>query len=132
MSLYPIVILTPSEASIAPNLIMPGNLIVIPLDMTTIQMTSIDLQQVSNTQDYSMRAWLSVYQNGAPLPSSDGVSGIFPIIKFSLFPIIIYIESQTPPANSFPILVTPGLYNLNILNLTNERNVFNFSQTNLA
>jgi hypothetical protein len=137
MSLYPITTLDATTAGLNPNGIMPGTLIVIPIDMTTVQMTSFDLQHLSNTQDYSLRAWLSKYPDGVPIPSSiDGVAtiaaGIYAIIKFSKLPMVIYIAGQTPPIDSFDILVSPGLYNLNILNLTNEVNVFGFIKTDLA
>ena len=132
MSLYPTTVLDAVTAALNPNPIQPGNLIVIPIDMTSTLMTSIDLQQMSNTQDYSMRAWLSVYESGIALPSDANPAGIYPVIKFSQYNIIVYREGQTPPESTFPILVPAGEYFLNILNLTNELNYFGFTKTDLA
>lgn len=120
--------MTADSLSTEPNLLPPGNLIVVPLDMTIVQMTQIMLQQMSNTQDYSMRAWISQFPGGIPLGS-----GIYSVLKFGAgLPIIVHVASQTPPENTFPVLVSPTEYFVNILNLTNEANFFGFLQTNLA
>lgn len=127
MSLYPITIMTAQALSVNPNLLLPGNMIAVPLDMTVNQMVQIFLQQQSNTQDFSIRAWISQYQDGIALGS-----GIYPLLRFGGFPIVAHITTQTPPEASFPVLVPPGEYFVNILNLTNEPNVFGFAQTVLA
>lgn len=129
MSLYPTTVLDVITAAENPNPIQPGNLIVIPIDMTSTVMTTIDLQQMSNTQDFSMRAWLSIYPSGAALPSDDNPAGIYPVIKFSQYNIVVYQNGQTPAESTFPINVLPGMYFLNILNLTNELNYFGFTKT---
>ena len=127
MSLYKIVNLTPEEAADGPNFIQPGNLITIQIDLTIISMTSIDLSQMSQTQDYSLRAWVSKYPSGIFFPP-----GHYAVKKFGWSPIVIYKSPQTPPDDSFSIMVEDGKYYLNILNLTNETNVFGFMKTDLA
>ena len=127
MSLYPTTVLDATTAASGNNLIPSGTLLVIPIDMTFTQMTQIGLAQLSLTQDYSLRTWVSVYPDGMP------IGGIFPILRFASLPFTIYIAGQTPPQNTgYGVLVTPGSYYLNILNLTNEANVLRFSQIDLA
>ena len=117
MSLYPTTVLDATTAASGNNLIPSGTLLVIPIDMTVTQMTQIGLAQLSLTQDYSLRTWVSVYPDGMP------IGGIFPILRFASLPFTIYIAGQTPPQNTgYGVLVTPGSYYLNILNLTNEAN----------
>lgn len=132
MALYPITTLTPATASVEPNLLPSGTLFVIPIDMTTVNMTQLTLNQMSNTQDYSMRAWVSQFPDGIPLPSSVG-TGIYPVMKWDGLPIVVYLSGQTPPENTYSIEVpSSGIYNLNVLNLTNMANYFGFSKTDLA
>ncbi len=133
MTLYPITILDAVDAVLEPNPILSGTETIIPIDMTTTLMTELTVFQMSNTQDFSLRAWLSKYQNGIALPSIGfATGGNYPIRRFGGVPIIIYVAGQSPPANTFPIEVTPGQYYLNILNLTNEQNIFGFTKTDLA
>ena len=127
MSLYPTIVLDAATAALDNNFIPPGTLVVIPIDMTVPQMTQISMAQLSLTQDYSLRTWVSVYPGGRV------IDALFPILRTVGLPFIIYVAGQTPPANAtYTILVTPGNYYLNILNLTNEANVFAFSQTDLS
>ena len=127
MSLYPTTFLDATTAAADNNLMPPGTLTVIPINMTVTQMTQINLAQLSLTQDYSMRMWVSVYPDGIP------IGGMYPILRFAGLPFTIYIAGQTPPQNTgYAINVTPGRYYLNILNLTNEANVLRFSQIDLA
>lgn len=126
MNLYPITILDAATAGSANNLMPSGTMLVIPIDMNDIQMTQISMAQLSLTQDYSLRTWVSLY------PASIPIDGLYPILRAASVPFIIYVAGQTPPANTKPILVTPGRYFLNILNLTNEQNVLAFSMVDLA
>lgn len=121
MSLYPTTVIDPATLALEPNIIQPGNLIVAPIDMTEAQMVQIDLQQMSNTQYFSLRAWLSLYQNGIAYPP-----GNYSVLNWAGAPIVIYVPGQTPPDYTFAIEVPPGMYFLNILNLTNEHNIFSF------
>ena len=109
------------------NTLMPsGALIVIPIDMLGVQMTQISMAQLALTQDYSLRTWVSLDPDGL------AIERYFPILRTGGVPFVIYIAGFTPPANTSPILVTPGSYFLNILNLTNEQNVLAFNQIDLA
>ena len=126
MSLYPVTIIDAATAGSGNNLMPSSTLLAIPIDMTTIQMTQISMAQLSLTQDYSLRTWVSRYPDGL------AINGPFPILRNGGIPFIIYVASQTPPANTIATLVAPGSYFLNILNLTNEQNVLGFSQIDLA
>lgn len=130
MSIYPISITDAATLSTEPNRISPGNMTCVPIDMTTVRMTKILLQQASNTQDYSLRAWLSLYQEGVAL--ADNSIKTYTIMRNVLLPIIIYTAGQTPDAESFSVLVVPNYYFLNILNLTNEVNYFSFIKMDIA
>ena len=127
MDLYPTTVLDAATAASDNNTIPSGNLIVIPIDMTVTQMTQITLRQISLTQDYSLRMWLSVYPHGMTVEP-----GMFPVLRFGGVPFVIYVAPQTPPSDTYPIFVLPGVYMMNILNLNNETNMFTFSQTILA
>lgn len=126
MSLYPTTIIDP-DAALGNNAIASGTLICIPIDMTSSQMVQIVLSQLSLTQDYSLRTWVSVYPDGNAI-----APGLFPILRNGGLPFIVYVPGQTPPSNTYAIRVTPGSYYLNILNLTNEANVFSFNLIELA
>lgn len=127
MSLYPTTVIDGTTLALDPNRILPGNLIVSPVDMTVTQMLQITLQQMANTQDFSLRTWVSLYPDGIAF-----APGNIPILKWANVPIVIYVPSQIIPEDTIGILVQPGKYFLNILNLTNEHNVFGYSQTVLA
>lgn len=128
--LYPYYLLDPVTAAINPNMLASGTVVLLPIDMTTILMTQIIVTQVSLTQDFGMRCWLSVYPLGvsliAPLPD------VFALSRMTPRPLIIFVNDQVPPPNSILANVQPGLYYLNILNLTNHHSAFSFTQTNLA
>jgi hypothetical protein len=124
MGLYPTTILDAVTAASGYNCIYAGTLVAIPIDMAATQMSEITLAQMSHTQDYSLRAWLSEYVGGVAIPP-----GFIPVLKTASVPIVIYTASQTPPANTIGIPVVSDCYILNILNLTNENNVFAFSKT---
>lgn len=104
-----------------------GALVSWPLDLTSASMIQIILAQLSLTQDYSLRAWISVYVNGIPL-----APGYVPVMQTGGLPLVVYISPQTPPANTFAVPVSPGLYVLNVFNLTNEANVLGYLATTLA
>lgn len=127
MSLFPITELDANTAAQGNNLLPAGTLIVIPIDMTSVRMTQITVAQVSATQDYSMRTWLSEFPDGVAI-----APGPFPVLRTSGLPFVVYITGQTPPDGCYAMLVTPGTYILNIVNLTNEANLFSFSKTDLA
>lgn len=130
MPIYPITITDTDTLSVDPNLLLPGNMTCVPIDMTTVRMTQITMQQLSNTQDYSLRAWVSLYREGVAL--GDDSKKTYTIMRNILLPIIIYTAGQVPPVESFSVLVEPNYYFLNILNLTNEANYFSFVKTDLA
>lgn len=126
MSLFPITLLDPTTAASGFNTLSSGTLVVIPLDMTTVVMTQVTVVQASLTQDYSLRGWISVYPDGIALAS------VFPILRGNGLPIVVYAPLHTPPEACIPIAVpASGIYYLNVLNLTNESNVFAFTKTDL-
>lgn len=127
MSLYPITVATADTLSLNPNLINSGSLTSVPIDMTANQMIQFTLQQASNTQDFGLRGWVSEWEDGI------AISDIFyPLLRFAGSPVVVHVAAQTPPAETVSILVPPGYYFINILNLTNSAAFFSFSQTILA
>ena len=130
MTLYPITNLSPLVAAIGGNLLPSGSLITIPIDMTIAQMTQIIVGQISQTEDFGMRGWISLYPDGISLIS--GLSSVFPLMRMSPQPLVIYIQGQIPPVGAIEALVKPGQYYLNILNLTNTQSMFAFALTTLA
>jgi hypothetical protein len=126
VSLYPITYLDAATAVLQNTLMPSGALVVIPIDMLTVQMTQINMAQLALTQDYSLRTWVSLDPDGL------AIERYFPILRTGGVPFVIYIAGFTPPTNTYSILVAPGNYFLNILNLTNEQNVLAFSQIDLA
>ena len=128
--LYPHYTLDPASASAEPNLLASGTLALIPVDMTVTQMTRIVMTQVSLSQDFGIRCWLSRYPLGesviAPPP------GMMALSRMTPRPLIVYTAEQTPPSNTVLAQVPPGLYYLNVLNLTNCPVIFLFSYTDLA
>ncbi len=135
-SIYPITVLDSSVAILDPNLILSGNLIIIPIDMRISHMIQIGVFQMSNNQDFSLRGWISNLPNGQPLYSTTGYylnRGDFPITKYGALPVILFNPGQTPPiAQSFSVEIPSGVYYINIQNLANEANIFGFTLTELA
>jgi hypothetical protein len=126
MSLYLINLSDADTLSVDSNIIAAGTLICCPIDMQTVEMSQITLYQESDTQSFSLRAWISRFQGGIAIP------GNYAVPKWGGVPILVHTPSQTPPDDVFPVLVEPGLYFLNIFNLTNETNIFRFEKIDLA
>jgi hypothetical protein len=114
-----------------PNLLPSGSLVLMSIDMTTTQMTRIIITQVSLTQDFGMRYWLSQYPAGVSVIGSSPHE--LAVSRMSPMPLIIYNVGQTPSDDRASLAqVMPGIYYLNVLNLTNCPAVFLFSTTDLA
>jgi hypothetical protein len=128
--LYPSFVLDPVLAAANPNVIPSGTLALIPIDMTVTQMTKIIVTQVSLTQDFGLRGWVSQYPLGisliVPLPDTFSLSRMTPA------PLLIYVVDQIPLPDMILAPVLAGLYYLNILNLTNLPAVFAFFKTDLV
>lgn len=105
-----------------------GNLIVFPVDSSGFDMLQITLTQLSQTQDYSLRFWVSVYPNGMPL-----IPGYVSILKAGGLPLVLFASGLIPPTDSLlcPIAIRQQ-YMVNVLNLTNEPNVLGVTTTRLA
>jgi hypothetical protein len=130
-SLYPYSFLDPVTAMNGPNLLPSGSLVLMSIDMTTTQMTRIIITQVSLTQDFGMRYWLSQYPAGVSVIGSSPHE--LAVSRMSPMPLIIYNVGQTPSDDRASLAqVMPGIYYLNVLNLTNCPAVFLFSTTDLA
>lgn len=126
---YPIYTISPESASASANALPSGCVAVIPIDMTVTRMTSILLAQLTLTQDFSLRTWVSIFQNGIPVNPQPNT---YPVLKVNGFALVLYVPPETPPSGTIPIPVSSGKYYLNVLNLTNEANLFSFSKTDLA
>jgi len=107
-----------SSALLAPFTLMPG---------TAMQFSG---SQLSPTQDYSIRLWMSV------LPGGDFIPTIFSYWHLNRTAdqlITPYDMSYPAPSGRYviPVPLLPGDYYLNVLNLVNAENVFSFSSTEL-
>lgn len=124
MNLYPIIWFSPAVAVLGPNLLPPGTLGVIPIDMKDGVMKQLTAAHVSLTQDFSLRSWISLYIDGISLMPNPGH---FPLLRGNGLPIVLY--HRFPPIfPCIPVRVTkPAIYYFNILNLTNEGNQFTFA-----
>lgn len=122
MPLYPVIDLDPMVATSDFNLIPSGSLVTIVIDMIATTLSVLTLIQVSLTQDFSLRGWISSAPDGIP------IGHYMPILRVGGWPIVVYVPPETPPEDCIPIAVESRRYYLNILNLTNEANVFKFSK----
>jgi hypothetical protein len=131
MALYPTVILDPTVAMTGPNLLPSGSLVALPIDMSVVRMTQIILGQLSMTEDFGLRAWVSLYANGISL-IAPAWPDTFSLSRMTPRALVIYVRGQTPPLDTILVPIVPGHYYLNILNLTNSLTMFGFTMTNLA
>jgi hypothetical protein len=131
MSLYPTVVLDPTVAMSGPNLAPSGSLITLPLDMSVVLMKQIIVAQLSLTEDFSLRAWVSIYPNGISL-ITPAWPDTFALSRMTPRPLVLYVRGQIPPDETILVPVVPGQYYLNILNLTNQLNLFGFTMSDLA
>jgi hypothetical protein len=125
-----------------------SSLLVIPLIVTPSGVLRCAMMQLSPTQDYSIRGWLSRLPGGLFLPTH---------ASFWHFPrgyeqqIVIHDRALAVPddppgpgdqlgpygqrlgglGTRYPLAVSPGSYCLNILNLVNGGNIFSFSATTM-
>jgi hypothetical protein len=104
-----------------------GGWIGLSLDLTTLVRAQITLTQLSYTQDFSVRAWISVYPNGIAVPP-----GPWPVLRTGGLPILVYTDAQMPMADIVPVPLAPAQYTLNLRNLTNEDNLVGYSRLNLV
>jgi hypothetical protein len=94
-----------------------------PFDLTLSGgMLQILLVQVSYTQDFSLRAWVSQYANGMPYPP-----GYIAVLKTANLPIVIHTGMITPLPGTWDISVPVTACTLNVFNLTNEANILGYS-----
>jgi hypothetical protein len=130
MTLYPTITLDPLTTVIGGNIVPAGSLVIMPIDMSAVLMRQIIVGQISQTEDFGMRGWVSLYPNGISLIT--GLNAVFPLMRMSPQPLVVYVQGQSPPLGSIQALVTPGLYYLNILNLTNTQSMFALAMATLA
>jgi hypothetical protein len=102
-----------------------SNLLVIPITIPALQGLMFGLAQLSPTQDYSLRAWISRTPGGDFVPTN---ASYWHLNRTPDQLILVYDMNGTPPpGNILAIPLFVGDYNLNILNLVNTENVFSFS-----
>jgi hypothetical protein len=123
MALYPYSTVQPAEAALAAIAIPSGCMVVIPVDMTVRQVMQIILRQVSQTEDFCLRAWISLRPGGPSI----GTFITMPVAVFTPAPLIIYVGEMDLPMNCYPVQVVPGTYTLNIQNLINQATAVAYS-----
>lgn len=116
----------------AMNLLEPGSLLVIPLTVAPGSGLLCSMLQLSPTQDYSLRGWLSRLPCGLFLPTN---TSYWHFDRYNEQQVAIYDRARDPlPAtlgNLYPLAVAPGAYCLNILNVVNSENIFSFAAATL-
>lgn len=117
----------------------PGSCIVIPIELAPktcldIICSQSPINDIANTEDFSLRVWISNANGGNPICSYPSylaslIPNRYPSAKFfSLYDVV------KPPSNKlYPIGANPGSYFFNILNLINSQNacIVEMSQSNL-
>ena len=101
-------------------MISSGTWIGLPLDLISSSQVQITLVQVSYTQDYSLRYWISLYPFGLPLAPPR------PVMKTAQLPIRVCVPGYGAE-DAMRIEVEPGCYILNVYNLTNQSNLLEFT-----
>jgi len=101
-------------------MISSGTWIGLPLDLSSSPQVQITLVQASYTQDYSLRYWISLYPFGVPLAPPRSV------MKTAVLPVRVCVPGYGVE-DSMRIEVAPGVYILNVYNLTNQSNLLEFT-----
>lgn len=127
MNLYPVIIFRPAVVVRGPNLLPPGTLGVVPINMTDDDIiVQVKIVHVSLTQDFSLRYWVSPFIDGLSVMPHPG---FFPVLRGNGLPIVLY--SHFPPLYPcIPVLIRRrAVHYFNVLNLTNEGNQFTFEMS---
>lgn len=125
MPLYPTTILD-YEAALGYVPVDDRSLVVIPITVAATSVNNFALTHVAPVQDWSLQAWISAK------PFSMSVEGCGPAAYWELQRIspqilCLYTSDVIPLAGSHSVCVLPGTYFLNVLNLVNEPNLFQFA-----
>lgn len=126
MPLYPTTLLD-YEAALGYVPVDDRSLVVIPITVPATSATSFVLTHTAPVQDWSLQAWVSAS------PFSRSVETAYPaayweLQRMSPQPLCLYTADAVPLANSHAIMLDPGTYFLNVLNLINEPNLFQFAR----
>ena len=122
--LYPVVNINPSSIE-GMHVVPPGNLVAVPLSIISGQVLKFVVLQNSPTQDFSMRAWISITPGGATVGNTL-TTQYWPVVRYPDV-IVLHDMNVVLPDVLRTIPVLPGSYTLNVLNLVNEKNVFTYS-----
>ena len=123
--LYPVLKIDPDNVE-GMHYLPPGNLAVIQLNVMSGQIVKFAMLQNSATQDFSMRAWVSVVPSGKTL-GTDAATEFWPLPRVPNLCAVYDWSLPVPDGILRTIAVVPGVYILNILNLINAINVFSFT-----
>ena len=131
MALYPTETIALAEIQAQPmTLLNSSSALVVPITIAPLAGYSIATAQLSPTQDYSIRMWLSQTPTGNFVPTH---ASFWYLARYDDQQIVFYdlagnpVPTPVPPCLSiFPVPVIPGNYFLNFLNLVNAENVFSF------
>lgn len=106
-----------------------GNVANIQLNLPAGAYILIKLAQIGYAQDYSLRAWISVYSDGVPIEPE--YNREFALNR-QIESFVLYDRLATNlvlPSDLRNVPALPGSYILNILNIVNSINAFSFSQS---
>ena len=133
MALYPTQTIALTDMA-EMNLLNSSSALVIPLTILPMHGWNIASTQLSPTQDYSIRLWISNTPSGNFLPTNASYWHLnrYNDQQFVFYDLNAPTPSPIPPSiNIFPVPLLPGNYFLNFLNLVNAENVFSFLATGI-
>ena len=128
--LYPTTMITIAAAE-GMSAIDAGSLVGITLTVRPRFGIMMAMAQLSPTQDFSIRAWVSDKAGGNFLPTN---ASYWELNRSPDQLVLVYDRAGVPPVsgNIRLIPVAPGFYVANVLNLINLENVFSFSSNEVV
>lgn len=120
-SLYKIVDQPQSLSTRYPNrfVIQPGELHLFPVQLGMEQTLVVTVGHVADTQDHSLRIWISALPNGTALAGIIWHANRPPVRERT-----VLTTSVNGDGLPFLVKTTPGKKYLNILNLINSKNAY--------
>lgn len=128
MSLYPIRIIARDDAVGQPlHEITNGGLAAVPLSIAADQAIKVTVLHAAPTQDHSLRCFLSDRPGGNAVGTAPVSAIYWHANRVPNEPVIVATEGAAPDDGTPVIVVPPGDYYLNVLNLVNTANVFSLT-----
>lgn len=122
--------LTTNPTPINANLfeIAPGHLYAFPFEVKSDGFVDIIGVHMGLVQDHSVRFWVSSSPGGESISHTSPASAFWHPNRTPT-EIVRVQDENTPPTSAVTILVSPGVYFMNALNLINSINLFTLTLT---